>query len=65
MDDVAGGEIAVRHLTGIGRRRIAVIAARPELRQVADRLGGARTAAAEAPLTSSPATTSSMVRPLS
>lgn len=48
VDDVAGGEIAVRHLTGIGRRRIAVIAARPELRQVADRLWGARTAAAEA-----------------
>ena len=48
VDDVAGGEIAVRHLAGIGRRRIGVIVSRQDLRQVADRLRGAQRAAAEA-----------------
>lgn len=48
VDDIAGGEIAVRHLAQLGRRRIGVVAARQDLRQVADRLHGARLAAAEA-----------------
>ena len=48
VDDVAGGEIAVRHLAALGRRRIGVVAARQDLRQVADRLHGARSAATEA-----------------
>ena len=45
VDDIAGGEIAVQHLAGLGRRRIGVVAARQDLRQVADRLQGARRAA--------------------
>lgn len=45
VDDIAGGEIAVRHLAELGRRRIGVVAARQDLRQVADRLTGARRAA--------------------
>jgi len=45
VDDFAGGEIAVRHLTSLGRRRIGVIAARQDLRQVSERLRGARAAA--------------------
>ncbi|MFC7457551.1 LacI family DNA-binding transcriptional regulator [Brachybacterium sp. GCM10030267] len=48
VDDIAGGEIAVRHLASLGRRRIGVVAARQDLRQVADRLRGARRAAADA-----------------
>lgn len=48
VDDIAGGEIAVQHLAGLGRRRIGVVAARQDLRQVADRLRGARRAAAAA-----------------
>ncbi|MCT1776268.1 LacI family DNA-binding transcriptional regulator [Brachybacterium sp. p3-SID957] len=48
VDDVAGGMLAVQHLTGSGRRRIAVVAARQDIRQVAERLRGARQAAAEA-----------------
>ncbi|WP_299303046.1 LacI family DNA-binding transcriptional regulator [uncultured Brachybacterium sp.] len=48
VDDIAGGEIAVQHLAGLGRRRIEVVAARQDLRQVADRLRGARRAAAAA-----------------
>ena len=48
VDDFAGGEIAVRHLTELGRRRIGVIAARQDLRQVAERLRGARAAAESA-----------------
>ncbi|MGO1390947.1 MULTISPECIES: LacI family DNA-binding transcriptional regulator [Brachybacterium] len=48
VDDIAGGEIAVRHLAELGRRRIGVVAARQDLRQVADRLHGARRAAADA-----------------
>lgn len=48
VDHVAGGALAVRHLAGLGRRRIGVVAARQDLRQVADRLHGARRAAEEA-----------------
>ncbi|MGW3482459.1 LacI family DNA-binding transcriptional regulator [Rhodococcus indonesiensis] len=45
VDDVAGGEMAVHHLAEIGRRRIAFIGGPPTLRQIRDRLDGARGAA--------------------
>ena len=48
VDDFAGGEIAVRHLTSLGRSRIGVVASRQDLRQVAERIRGARAAAAAA-----------------
>lgn len=44
VDDVAGGTLAVDHLTAIGRRRIAFVGGPAELRQVRDRLHGARLA---------------------
>jgi LacI family transcriptional regulator len=47
VDDVAGGEIAVRHLLDIGRRRIAFVGGSLVIRQVSDRLTGARAAVAE------------------
>ncbi|MGP9536383.1 LacI family DNA-binding transcriptional regulator [Brachybacterium sp. AOP43-C2-M15] len=50
VDDIAGGEIAVQHLAGLGRRHLGVVAARQDLRQVADRLRGARHAAEQAGL---------------
>ena len=46
VDDVAGGELAARHLLEQGRRRIAVLVGQPSIRQVADRLAGARRAVA-------------------
>lgn len=49
VDDIAGGYLAARHLLDEGRRRIAYIGAQFEIRQVADRLEGARRAVAEAP----------------
>ncbi len=49
VDDIAGGELAVRHLCAGGRRRIAVIGGPASLTQVADRRAGARRAAAEHP----------------
>ena len=49
VDDVAGGTLAVEHLTGIGRRRIAFVGGPPELRQVRDRLQGARNALQRVP----------------
>lgn len=49
VDDVAGGHLAVRHLLDIGRRRIAFVGGPLAVRQVADRLEGARRAAAEVP----------------
>ncbi|WP_174184246.1 LacI family DNA-binding transcriptional regulator [Nocardia barduliensis] len=49
VDDVAGGDMAVRHLCATGRRHIAVIGGPASLSQVADRRAGARRAAAEHP----------------
>lgn len=46
VDDVAGGELAVAHLIGLGRRRIAFVGGPFALHQVADRLEGARRAVA-------------------
>ncbi|TYL53354.1 LacI family DNA-binding transcriptional regulator [Agromyces mariniharenae] len=44
VDDVVGGELAVRHLIETGRRRIAFVGGPITIRQVADRLEGARRA---------------------
>ncbi|MET4637757.1 LacI family DNA-binding transcriptional regulator [Mycetocola sp. 2940] len=49
VDDVAGGYLAVRHLVDTGRRRIAFVGGPGGLKQVADRLAGARKAVAETP----------------
>ena len=47
VDDVAGGKLAARHLCEQGRTRIAYVGGPPGLRQVADRLAGARAAVDE------------------
>lgn len=47
VDDVAGGRLATRHLLDTGRRRIAFVGGPLGLRQVADRLRGARQAVDE------------------
>ena len=44
VDDVVGGELAVRHLLETGRRHIAFVGGPMGIRQVADRLEGARRA---------------------
>ncbi|THG32514.1 LacI family transcriptional regulator [Glaciibacter flavus] len=49
VDDVAGGYLAVRHLLDTGRRHIAFVGGPHTLRQVVDRLAGARRAIAEVP----------------
>ncbi|WP_217423956.1 LacI family DNA-binding transcriptional regulator [Agromyces sp. Marseille-P2726] len=49
VDDVAGGSLAVRHLVETGRRRIAFVGGPRSIRQVVDRLEGARLAAADHP----------------
>jgi LacI family transcriptional regulator len=49
VDDVVGGTLAVRHLLDTGRRRIAFVGGPESIRQVADRLEGARRAVAEVP----------------
>ena len=46
VDDLAGGEMAVEHLLAVGRRRIAFVGGPESIRQVADRLAGARKAVA-------------------
>lgn len=49
VDDVAGGRLAVEHLLETGRRRIAFVGGPRAVRQVADRLEGARRAVSEHP----------------
>jgi LacI family transcriptional regulator len=49
VDDVAGGRLALTHLCEQGRRRIAFVGGPHGLRQVADRLAGAREAVRECP----------------
>jgi LacI family transcriptional regulator len=49
VDDLAGGRLAVEHLISQGRRRIAFVGGPMEIRQVADRLEGARRAVAVNP----------------
>ncbi len=47
VDDVQGGYLAVSHLLAQGRRRIAFVGGPSSVRQVADRLAGARRAVGE------------------
>lgn len=49
VDDVVGGTLAVGHLLETGRRRIAFVGGPTSIRQVTDRLEGARRAVAETP----------------
>lgn len=49
VDDVEGGYLATRHLLDRGRRRIAFVGGSLAVRQVSDRLEGARRALADAP----------------
>lgn len=49
VDDVAGGALAAEHLISRGRRRIAFVGGPLEIRQVTDRLQGARDAVAGHP----------------
>jgi LacI family transcriptional regulator len=49
VDDVEGGHLAGAHLTAIGRRRLAFVGGPPSIRQVSDRLEGARRAVAATP----------------
>jgi LacI family transcriptional regulator len=49
VDDVVGGRLAVRHLVETGRRRIWFIGGPATIRQVVDRLAGARQAVDETP----------------
>ncbi|WP_426185357.1 LacI family DNA-binding transcriptional regulator [Microbacterium sp. TWP3-1-2b2] len=48
VDSVAGGRLAVEHLIESGRRRIAFVGGPFDMRQVTDRLAGARAAAENA-----------------
>jgi LacI family transcriptional regulator len=47
VDDIVGGRMAIEHLIAIGRRRIAFVGGPMGIRQVTDRLTGARQAAGE------------------
>jgi LacI family transcriptional regulator len=49
VDDIEGGMLAVRHLLDQGRRRIAYVGGPKSIRQVADRLEGARRALSAMP----------------
>lgn len=48
VDDVEGGRLATEHLLSLGRRRLAFVGGPVSIRQVADRLAGAQSAAAAA-----------------
>ncbi|MER7053681.1 MULTISPECIES: LacI family DNA-binding transcriptional regulator [unclassified Streptomyces] len=50
VDDVTGGALAIRHLTGAGHSSIAYVSGPPHLRQVRDRRTGALEAVAQAGL---------------
>ncbi|WP_461168790.1 LacI family DNA-binding transcriptional regulator [Arthrobacter sp. Z1-15] len=49
VDDTAGGFMAAEHLLETGRRRLAFVGGSPGIRQVADRLAGARSAVDRVP----------------
>ncbi|HEY2556056.1 MAG TPA: LacI family DNA-binding transcriptional regulator [Diaminobutyricibacter sp.] len=49
VDDVAGGSLAASHLVDTGRKRIAFVGGPQQIRQVSDRLRGARQAVAPHP----------------
>lgn len=49
VDDVAGGRLAAHHLLSIGRTHLAFVGGPSSIRQVVDRLEGAREAVAEHP----------------
>lgn len=49
VDDVAGGRMAVEHLLAQGRRRVVFVGGPTDIRQVQDRLEGARLAIATHP----------------
>lgn len=49
VDDLTGGRLAVEHLISLGRKRITFIGGPIEIRQVSDRLEGAREAVAQHP----------------
>jgi LacI family transcriptional regulator len=49
VDDLAGGSLAATHLIESGRRRIAFVGGPQQIRQVSDRLRGARQAVAPHP----------------
>jgi len=49
VDDIAGGRLALEHLIDRGCRRLAVAASRFDIRQVSDRIEGARQAVAHHP----------------
>jgi LacI family transcriptional regulator len=50
VDDVSGGEMAMRHLLELGHRRVAFVGGPATISQVADRLAGARAAISAAGL---------------
>ncbi len=47
FDDVAGGRMAAEHLISLGRRNLAFLGAREEVRQIRERLAGAEQVVAE------------------